>query len=305
MWRQILAGAALWVVHLRHLRAELLRLHPVRQTPQFHRPAATSGASRSTCCSSAPSWWSSAGAQFKIDGTVIEMPLTSCRTIPNTLLSWSLASLVPPDPDHRSEPDGQLRGPHLRADQPVPKPAELPPGRRSVTAIGLVILPWNLYNSPVVINYFLGGLGALLGPLFGVIMADYWLLRRGKVNVPDALHRRPAGAYHYRGGSTRRPSRPSPCRAAVAVLLAFVPALHAVCPVRLVHRRRPRRRALFAHRRPHRTASKTWTARPSPSLRALTRTLLFQLISTRQSGRQHAHPRRQRQHHPLHHRIHR
>ena len=41
--------------------------------------------------------------------------------------------------------------------------------------IGLVILPWNLYNIPTVIVYFLGGLGAILGPLFGVIMADYWL----------------------------------------------------------------------------------------------------------------------------------
>lgn len=35
----------------------------------------------------------------------------------------------------------------------------------------MVILPWNLYNTPVVIVYFLGGLGALLGPLFGVILA--------------------------------------------------------------------------------------------------------------------------------------
>lgn len=50
--------------------------------------------------------------------------------------------------------------------------------------IGLVILPWNLYNNPTVIVYFLGGLGALLGPLFGVIMADYWLIRRTRINVP-------------------------------------------------------------------------------------------------------------------------
>lgn len=39
--------------------------------------------------------------------------------------------------------------------------------------IALVITPWNLFNSPVVINLFLGGLGALLGPLFGIIMVDY------------------------------------------------------------------------------------------------------------------------------------
>ncbi|WP_329582542.1 hypothetical protein [Streptomyces sp. NBC_01361] len=31
-----------------------------------------------------------------------------------------------------------------------------------------MILPWNLYKSPLIVNYFLGGLGALLGPLYDV-----------------------------------------------------------------------------------------------------------------------------------------
>ena len=52
--------------------------------------------------------------------------------------------------------------------------------------IGFVILPWNLYSSPIVIVYFLGGLGALLGPLFGIVMADYWLIRRQRVDVGDS-----------------------------------------------------------------------------------------------------------------------
>lgn len=39
-----------------------------------------------------------------------------------------------------------------------------------------MILTWNLYKSPLIVNYFLGGLGALLGLLFGVITADYWLM---------------------------------------------------------------------------------------------------------------------------------
>ncbi|WP_458239063.1 cytosine permease, partial [Pseudomonas sp. P5_A2_2] len=33
--------------------------------------------------------------------------------------------------------------------------------------IAVLILPWNLYNSPLVIVYFLSGLGALLGLLYG------------------------------------------------------------------------------------------------------------------------------------------
>ena len=31
-------------------------------------------------------------------------------------------------------------------------------------------MPWNLYNSPEIIAYFLGGLGALLGPVIGAVV---------------------------------------------------------------------------------------------------------------------------------------
>jgi NCS1 family nucleobase:cation symporter-1 len=47
----------------------------------------------------------------------------------------------------------------------------------------LCVLPWKLYSSPTVVNYFLGGLGAFLGPLFGIMIVDYYLIRRGKVDV--------------------------------------------------------------------------------------------------------------------------
>ncbi len=47
----------------------------------------------------------------------------------------------------------------------------------------LCVPPWKLYSSPTVVNYFLGGLGAFLGPLFGIMIVDYYLIRRGKVDV--------------------------------------------------------------------------------------------------------------------------
>ena len=38
--------------------------------------------------------------------------------------------------------------------------------------IALVMTPWNLFNSPFIINVFLAALGAVLGPLFDIIIAQ-------------------------------------------------------------------------------------------------------------------------------------
>lgn len=66
--------------------------------------------------------------------------------------------------------------------------------------IAIFILPWHLYESPLAITYFLGGLGALLGPLYGVIFADYYLVRRAKVDVKALYSQNPQGPYFYRKG---------------------------------------------------------------------------------------------------------
>ena len=91
--------------------------------------------------------------------------------------------------------------------------------------LGFIILPWNLYNSPVVIVYFLGGLGAFLGPLFGIVMADYWLLRKQRINVPALYVTDPDGDYFYRGGINPRAVLALVPSSAIALAFAFVPAL--------------------------------------------------------------------------------
>lgn len=64
--------------------------------------------------------------------------------------------------------------------------------------IALVITPWNLFNNPVIINIFLAAVGAVLGPLFGIIIADYYLIRRGKVVVSELF--KVDGDYSYKNG---------------------------------------------------------------------------------------------------------
>jgi NCS1 family nucleobase:cation symporter-1 len=93
-----------------------------------------------------------------------------------------------------------------------------------------VILPWQLYDSPVAINYFLGGLGALLGPLFGIIFADYFLLRRQSVDVARLYTEDPDGPYWYRGGWNPKALAAFTPSALICLVLALVPAFSAVAP---------------------------------------------------------------------------
>ncbi len=43
-----------------------------------------------------------------------------------------------------------------------------------IAAVGSVLLtPWNLFQSPIIIHYTLDVLGAFMGPLFGILIADF------------------------------------------------------------------------------------------------------------------------------------
>ena len=65
--------------------------------------------------------------------------------------------------------------------------------------IGILMMPWRLYNDAAAYIFtWLIGYGALLGPVAGIMIADYFFVRRGEL-VLDDLYRR-AGAYEYSRG---------------------------------------------------------------------------------------------------------
>ena len=52
--------------------------------------------------------------------------------------------------------------------------------------IGILIMPWNLLASAdTYIFNWLVGYSALLGPIAGIMVVDYWLIRRRELDVPD------------------------------------------------------------------------------------------------------------------------
>ncbi|HEV2672000.1 MAG TPA: NCS1 family nucleobase:cation symporter-1 [Gemmatimonadales bacterium] len=69
-----------------------------------------------------------------------------------------------------------------------------------ITAIiGIVMMPWRLYNDAAAYIFtWLIGCGALLGPIAGIMIADYFVLRRGHLIVNDLYRRQ--GMYEYSHG---------------------------------------------------------------------------------------------------------
>jgi NCS1 family nucleobase:cation symporter-1 len=100
-----------------------------------------------------------------------------------------------------------------------------------IAAVGsLLITPWNLYDNPEVIHYTLETLGAFIGPLFGVLIADYYLVRRQVIHVGDLFSMSPTGTYWYRRGFNPRAIIATVVGAAVAVTPVLAPGLDAVAP---------------------------------------------------------------------------
>jgi nucleobase:cation symporter-1, NCS1 family len=72
-------------------------------------------------------------------------------------------------------------------------------GGMITAAIGVLIMPWKLLaTTGGYIFIWLAGYSALLGPIAGILIADYWLIRRTRLDV-DALYRA-EGLYAYRRG---------------------------------------------------------------------------------------------------------
>lgn len=102
-------------------------------------------------------------------------------------------------------------------------------GGAITSVLAVVVLPWNLFSNPVVINYFLGALGAFLGPLFAIMMVDYYVVQRRTVAVAE-LYQVEGSRYLYRRGVNPAAVLTFVPTAIVSAVLALVPVFSAVAP---------------------------------------------------------------------------
>jgi NCS1 family nucleobase:cation symporter-1 len=81
--------------------------------------------------------------------------------------------------------------------------------------ISIAVTPWNIQYSAASFSAFLGGYSMFLGPIAGIMMADFWVLRGKHLNL-FSLYRHPDIYSFFHGFNLR---------ALVAFILAIVPNL--------------------------------------------------------------------------------
>jgi NCS1 family nucleobase:cation symporter-1 len=90
--------------------------------------------------------------------------------------------------------------------------------------VGVLMMPWKLVSdfSSYIFGWLVGYSG-LLGPIAGVMIADYFLLRRSRLRVGDLYRRH--GVYEYDSGVNWRAIAALAAGVVVALLGLIVPAL--------------------------------------------------------------------------------
>ena len=98
----------------------------------------------------------------------------------------------------------------------APKKISYVTGGLITAVIGILMMPWKLYSDAAAYIFtWLIGYSSLMGALGGILIADYWVVRRQKLNVRDLFMLE--GEYTY--------SRGTNWRAVVALVLSILPVV--------------------------------------------------------------------------------
>lgn len=98
----------------------------------------------------------------------------------------------------------------------APRAISFRAGGLITAVIGVLIMPWKLIESSHgYIFTWLVAYSALLGAIGGILICDYWVLRRTQVSVKDLFD--PNGRYSYKDGVN--------WRAVIALVLAILPCI--------------------------------------------------------------------------------
>lgn len=92
-----------------------------------------------------------------------------------------------------------------------------------IAAFGSILLtPWNLFNNPEMIHYTVDVLAAMIGPLYGIIIVDYYFIKKGKIDIDALYTESPEGIYWYQNGINMKSLYALITAGVIAIFCTFV-----------------------------------------------------------------------------------
>jgi NCS1 family nucleobase:cation symporter-1 len=81
-----------------------------------------------------------------------------------------------------------------------PKHIDFKKGGLVASVLAVLVCPWIFVDSPKAITIFVSVFGSVLAPLYGVMMADFYLIKKQQVDTAQLYTMSPKGRFHYDGG---------------------------------------------------------------------------------------------------------
>jgi NCS1 family nucleobase:cation symporter-1 len=72
------------------------------------------------------------------------------------------------------------------------------------SVLSVIVCPWIFVSSPQAITIFVSIFGAALGPMFGIMVSDYYVVKRQQVVLEDFYTMAPEGSLHFGNGWNAR-----------------------------------------------------------------------------------------------------
>lgn len=105
----------------------------------------------------------------------------------------------------------------------LPKVFNFKSGAITAIVLSFLYMPWKLMENPAVLYSILNNIGALLGPATGIIIADFFFVRKQRLDVPELF--KVNGRYRYTNGFSITSLGILFVTAGILIIGEFVPAL--------------------------------------------------------------------------------
>lgn len=96
--------------------------------------------------------------------------------------------------------------------------------------VSVMIMPWNLYANAAMVQYTLGTFSAFIGPIFGIVICEYFFVSRQHIDIDHLYTADPRGKYWYRRGFNPRAIASLVLAGGLATMISQLPAFSALAP---------------------------------------------------------------------------